>query len=46
MAREWYWLPGSFGTDLYLSQFAVWLGASGIKPFYSDIPINADARTC
>ena len=35
-------VPGFLGTDLYLSQFAVWLRRIGYTPFYSDIPINAD----
>ncbi|MGB2635958.1 MAG: alpha/beta fold hydrolase [Candidatus Acidiferrum sp.] len=35
-------VPGFLGTDLYLSQFAVWLRRIGYKAYYSGIPINAD----
>jgi alpha/beta hydrolase fold len=35
-------VPGFLGTDLYLSQFAVWLRRIGYKAFYSGIAINAD----
>ena len=35
-------VPGFLGTDLYLTQFAVWLRRIGYKAFYSGIPLNAD----
>lgn len=35
-------VPGFLGTDLYLTQFAVWLRRIGYQPFYSGISINAD----
>ncbi len=35
-------VPGFLGTDLYLSQFAVWLRRIGYKAYFSGIPINAD----
>jgi triacylglycerol lipase len=35
-------VPGFLGTDLYLTQFAVWLRRIGYQAFYSGIPLNAD----
>jgi len=35
-------VPGFLGTDLYLTQFAVWLRRIGYKAFYSGIRLNAD----
>ena len=35
-------VPGFLGTDLYLTQFAVWLRRIGYKAFYSGITLNAD----
>lgn len=35
-------VPGFLGTDLYLTQFAMWLRRIGYKAFYSGIPLNAD----
>jgi triacylglycerol lipase len=35
-------VPGFLGTDLYLTQFAVWLRRIGYRAFYSGIPLNAD----
>lgn len=35
-------VPGFLGTDLYLTQFAVWLRRIGYKAFFSGIPLNAD----
>lgn len=35
-------VPGFLGTDLYLTQFAIWLRRIGYKAFYSGIPLNAD----
>jgi triacylglycerol lipase len=35
-------VPGFLGTDLYLTQFAIWLRRIGYKTFYSGITINAD----
>jgi triacylglycerol lipase len=35
-------VPGFLGTDLYLTQFAIWLRRIGYKAFYSGIPVNAD----
>jgi triacylglycerol lipase len=35
-------VPGFLGTDLYLTQFAMWLRRIGYKAFYSGIRINAD----
>lgn len=35
-------VPGFLGTDLYLTQFAIWLRRIGYKAFYSGIRINAD----
>ncbi len=35
-------VPGFLGTDLYLSQFAVWLRRIGYQAYYSGISINAD----
>jgi len=35
-------VPGFLGTDLYLTQFAIWLRRIGYKTFYSGIRINAD----
>ena len=35
-------VPGFLGTDLYLTQFAIWLRRIGYKPFYSGIKLNAD----
>jgi pimeloyl-ACP methyl ester carboxylesterase len=35
-------VPGFLSTDLYLTQFAIWLRRIGYKAFYSGIPLNAD----
>jgi len=35
-------VPGFLGTDLYLTQFAIWLRRIGYKTFYSGITLNAD----
>lgn len=35
-------VPGFLGTDLYLTQFAVWLRRIGYQSFYSGIPVNAE----
>jgi len=35
-------VPGFLGTDLYLTQFAIWLRRIGYQAFYSGIPLNAD----
>lgn len=35
-------VPGFLGTDLYLTQLAIWLRRIGYKAFYSGIPLNAD----
>src|SRR5215472_16885403 len=35
-------VPGFLGTDLYLTQFAIWLRRIGYKAFYSGITLNAD----
>lgn len=35
-------VPGFLGTDLYLTQFALWLRRIGYQAFYSGITINAD----
>ena len=35
-------VPGFLGTDLYLTQFAIWLRRIGYKAFYSGIRLNAD----
>jgi triacylglycerol lipase len=35
-------VPGFLGTDLYLSQFAIWLRRIGYQVFYSGITVNAD----
>jgi len=35
-------VPGFLGTDLYLTQLAVWLRRIGYKAFYSGITLNAD----
>jgi triacylglycerol lipase len=35
-------VPGFLGTDLYLTQLAIWLRRIGYKTFYSGIPLNAD----
>jgi pimeloyl-ACP methyl ester carboxylesterase len=35
-------VPGFLGTDLYLTQFAMWLRRIGYKAFYSGIRLNAD----
>ena len=35
-------VPGFLGTDLYLTQFAMWLRRIGYKAFYSGIALNAD----
>jgi len=35
-------VPGFLGTDLYLTQLAIWLKRIGYKAFYSGIPLNAD----
>jgi len=35
-------IPGFLGTDLYLTQFAIWLRRIGYKAFYSGIRLNAD----
>lgn len=35
-------VPGFLGTDLYLTQFAIWLRRIGYKTFYSGIRLNAD----
>lgn len=35
-------IPGFLGTDLYLTQMAIWLRRIGYKVFYSGITINAD----
>lgn len=35
-------VPGFLGTDLYLTQFAIWLRRIGYHAFYSGIPVNAD----
>jgi len=35
-------VPGFLGTDLYLTQLAIWLKRIGYQAFYSGIPLNAD----
>ena len=35
-------VPGFLGTDLYLSQFAIWLRRIGYQTYYSGIRLNAD----
>jgi hypothetical protein len=35
-------VPGFLGTDLYLTQLAIWLRRIGYKAFYSGITLNAD----
>jgi triacylglycerol lipase len=35
-------VPGFLGTDLYLTQFAIWLRRIGYQTFYSGIKLNAD----
>jgi pimeloyl-ACP methyl ester carboxylesterase len=35
-------VPGFLGTDLYLTQFAIWLRRIGYQTFYSGIKRNAD----
>jgi len=35
-------VPGFLSTDLYLTQFAIWLRRIGYKAFYSGIRLNAD----
>lgn len=35
-------VPGFLGTDLYLTQFALWLRRIGYQAFYSGIALNAD----
>lgn len=35
-------VPGFLGTDLYLTQFSIWLRRIGYKVFYSGIRLNAD----
>ena len=35
-------VPGFLGTDLYLTQFAIWLRRIGYQAFYSGIRLNAD----
>ena len=35
-------VPGFLGTDLYLTQLALWLRRIGYKTFYSGIRLNAD----
>ena len=35
-------VPGFLGTDLYLTQLAIWLKRIGYKAYYSGIPLNAD----
>jgi pimeloyl-ACP methyl ester carboxylesterase len=35
-------VPGFLGTDLYLTQLAIWLRRIGYKAFYSGIGLNAD----
>lgn len=35
-------VPGFMGTDLYLTQLAIWLRRIGYKAFYSGIALNAD----
>jgi pimeloyl-ACP methyl ester carboxylesterase len=35
-------IPGFLGTDLYLTQLAIWLRRIGYKAFYSGIRLNAD----
>lgn len=35
-------VPGFLGTDLYLTQLAIWLRRIGYQAFYSGIPLNAD----
>jgi pimeloyl-ACP methyl ester carboxylesterase len=35
-------VPGFLGTDLYLTQFAIWLRRIGYQACYSGIPLNAD----
>jgi triacylglycerol lipase len=35
-------VPGFLGTDLYLTQFALWLRRIGYQAFYSGITLNAD----
>jgi len=35
-------IPGFLGTDAYLSQFHIWLGRIGYRPYFSGIGINAE----
>lgn len=35
-------VPGFLGTDLYLTQLAIWLRRIGYRAFYSGIHLNAD----
>ena len=35
-------VPGFLGTNLYLTQFTIWLRRIGYKAFYSGIAVNAD----
>lgn len=35
-------VPGFLGTDLYLTQLAIWLRRIGYQSCYSGIPLNAD----